>query len=380
MPYKKMAGTVYELLQERPQMQATIEHTFFENPHFHQMIDFVLKGSSLVPEVLQNLERAPTFDRAKPTIFITTHVEQEMAAITLMNKGLIKGPGVIAAIPDPWREGSLVSMSSPIKLKEDKGLHVVIVHDYATAREFRRLRPNSGAKVFPLGTASDPYFLFHPGEEYDHPFHIGIEFSGNYLHKYGELIIRFIQSIKNELSRGMIALTVHAMHHEKSVRRLEHLLYELDIANLGNIRLLYAHTVEEAIDTRRKYSRGTLDAGWPAPHVVISKGGEVPLEHRGRQLIVGVWGEGHEEQDILAGVHEGRAVDFRGLPPTEWYSTILEVYRKREDHPPSVPQSLAVFAPLLLIDPQYCIKLSEGTTRTRCHFLTDESKGEWMHV
>jgi hypothetical protein len=218
MPYKKIAGTLYEFLQEYPHVLATIEHTVFENPRFNQLINSLLKESSLVPEVLQSLQKAPTFDRAKPTMFITTHVEQEMAAITLLNKGLIKGPGVIAAIPDPWREGALVSMSSPLQLKEDKGLHLVIVHDYATAREFRRLRPDSNAKVFPLGTASDPYFLFHTGGEHHVPLHIGIEFSGNYLHTYDELIIRFIRSIKNELSRGVIALIIHAMHHEKSRR------------------------------------------------------------------------------------------------------------------------------------------------------------------
>jgi hypothetical protein len=349
LPFEqKFLGKAYHKFQNTRALNNKVSE-IIDNPHCIPLIDKARRRSHVWQQLLHKINASPTYDRDKPTIFITTHGDQERAAIFLMNAELVKGYAIIAAVPDAWRGGSLASMTA--ERNPYNALHLVVVHNASTAAQYHVVRPYSTAIVQPLGTASDPYFLIEEQRKHDGPLHIGIEFSGNNIHKYSSLIMKFIKSIQYQLRDGEVRLSVHIMNHMNTINEIRNLLSSLHLCGVSNIRLLSADTLEEAIKTRKHYIRGTLDENWPAPDVVTSKGGEVPLEYRGNQLIVAVWGEGHERDDILVGVKEGRTLDFRSLPPDQWYSWIVSACKLRELYPPQIPQSYAVFAPLLIFDP-----------------------------
>jgi hypothetical protein len=369
-PLMQLINYSYAILQNHPHLYYVVLK-ILNSPRIYPIIDDQLRFSSPKKQLLESMTNSPNYNEKRPTLFITTHVSLEEASTQLINEGLVIPKGIIATVPDPWEGQALVGMTAPDNLQ--KGKHNTIVHDQNTYEEFKRVRPNKKTEVMSLGTISDPYFLLkeNKNKSAQKKLHLAIEFSGNRIPKVDKLFLNFIQSINEQLFRNEINLTIHAMNHDITTKNI---LKELDRLGLSdhigndnkhNIRIVYNNNLQMAINTRTKYIRGTLDKDWDTPDIIFSKGGEVPLEDRGQnQLIVGIYGGGHEGVDIETGVRENRAVDFRKIPTKEWYSKALEFYRDKANQNREYHQSIALLAPLEFLKPGSIAKLKQNQSDT----------------
>lgn len=341
MPPDEFFDNIYKWVQRRPRLYSRILKVLSRCPQ-HIVDSIVLKGAK--PDLLMpKLKENPNYDPKRPTLFIPTNVSGEMATARLIRDGKVDPNSyVIAFPPDPWRGIQLCTMTSPITAPN----HWVVTHDQKTMEEYKRL--GRRGKAVPLGTLSPPYFLFNEPPVASGPLHIILEASGNYMPEVDELFILFLEGLLPYLRRREVMATVHCMHHRKTRERFEEFAAEQGLEN--NFRVIWNSDFWEAIKSRNDLI--TTGLGWPPPAASVTKGGEVPLEYRGKQLIACIFGGGHEGYDIEVGEEEGRAYDLRKVPPDLWAETTLEEVDKRRLNPPIIPISLAVFALL--------IALSEG--------------------
>lgn len=364
---EKIGGRVfsklYPYLQAVPWAYRRISG-FLNNPQLPYVVDWIekitMQQMSIYSEIIWNsLTNSPNFHLPRNSIFISTHVAGVIGIVELFRRKEISEGVVFEYVPDPWLETELRLMTSPFYAEN----HFVIVHDQDTANIYQRIRPNlPPQRILPLGTLS-PNFMgeldsYKP--ESNQPFHIGIEFSGNPIPQYDLKILKIIESMKEDIENGRLRLTLHLMWHSQSYDAIIKKLQELGLQNHPNIRIIYFSPfspseqdyADKALISRHNYIRGVDD--WPPPEGVITKGGEVPLEDRGRILSVVIYGEGHEERDTQIGVREGRAVDFRAIPPREVYPSTKLLLKQRRETPPSFPPcSLAHLALLAYLDPNY---------------------------
>ncbi len=324
------------------------------------LIDRELLKSDYSKEITQLLRESKNFDPNKPTIFISTHVIETISAINIMNNSGLNG-AVLEYIPDPFPVPvQLWMMSSPITCTN----HYRIVHDEATASNLKKIRPEIAinSEVIPLGTLSNYKFLLIRKKKICDAgtYHIGIEFGGNYIPAYDKKIFIFLKTIKGKIMNGSIKITLHIMYHQKTYDKLNKFLIAEDLqSKVGkNIRIIHSlgvkNPVFHAIETREKYLTGELDGNWSSPDVVITKGSEVTLEHRGDMIMAAIYGAGHERIDALTGVKERRAINCITTKASKLWNRIEEEFKRRETEDlPGPSPSLAIFGLLTYLDQDY---------------------------
>jgi hypothetical protein len=346
----------YAWLQANPEAYKKFIEYFYNNAP-GPVLDQVVWGWC-DPKTLQEkmYGTGDKLHRKQNRTFITTHAKAAISVVKAIEDGILdpKHTLLFEEIPDPWNAQELLSMSSPIVTPN----HYRVVHDTPTAHELIRGGRHPGKHIVPWGTVSNPFFLFNEiTRDPDEGIHFGIELSGNDIPGVTEKIKAALRGGKELLLQDNVALTIHTMHHPQAFREIKFVLEEIGLANHPSIRLIGGENIplEEAIFTRGSYKTGKPIHGYPRfgiPNIYIAKGGEVPLEDRGQAAVVyAIWGEKHEEKDIMVGLAAGRAVDFRFKEP----GTILKdakddfesnqmAKRRRQSH--------AHLAPLVHIFPE----------------------------
>lgn len=361
-----LAAKFYPYLQATPWLYNTFDKLLEELSKLvrdPKKFDFLLrKAMDRTDEVKYRLGKSPHFNPKNPTIFIATHVSGAIAAAQLINSGVIKG-ALVEYPPDPWSGYQLKAMTSPVIVDPKKGEHLVVVHDQATAKEYREIRRElPEEQVLPLGTLSAHEFITGKISTPQGFTHIGIEFSGNRLPSYEKKVLAIIKEMADDLKTGKIRLTIHTMWHTETKRKINKLLEELGLSNNLNIRIIHTDPSEEnyaekALRSRQDYITGIDEAGWGRPDVVISKGGEVPIEDRNQMLVAVIYGEGHERADAEVGVKERRALNLIDYPALEiWQKIKEEIEKRKTSQLPPPPPSLALLAPLALFDTAYLLR------------------------
>lgn len=330
---------MYSWMQKKPKMwEAT--STLMESKLLLKYIQKQVKDIGQPEFLNEQISGSTHFEPSRDTLWVSTHVT---AAVSMaeMNGGLVE------FIPDPWRNGQLAAMSNPYPLYKRQ---MTILHDNATADEYHRIIPNQ--KGLGLGTLSNHRFAVE-NPEMRPPVNENywcIEFSGNPIPPYDELAARFIKAEAKQIKNGDFKLKIHTMHHSDTYGRIVQAVNEANLADCPNIRIVKEENIRDAIASREQMIIG--DDDWGRPGVFVSKGGEVPLEQRDdRQTVLGVYGAGHEGNDIVTGATEGRAIDFRIVPPESWRGEWIN--RKNVHEQLKRVQSLAVLGLLWAVDRDY---------------------------
>lgn len=277
------------------------------------------------------------FDPNLPTIFLSTHTLTAQGFRKLVEERRNPDDWVFEFLPDPWKDSQLRAMASPEISTEN---WVVVLHDEETVKEYRKIRPNIGAKIVVGGTISSPYAtkrrkqLMNKSAPQRNHLDIFIECSGHPVPAFDSKVAKFLSSVVNELKNGKVRIVIDPMLHEVSHKTFSEALNAEGLSDCKNILLLdIASDLESAVNRREDIIEGinqlvnekfmnSFD-----PFAVIAKSGEVPLEDRADMIVFCPhYTVMHEERDLLFGVREGRAVDATKIEPSEWMSELMKLY------------------------------------------------------
>jgi hypothetical protein len=331
--WAKLASESYNTMQNNPGLMKVIKR-MLELPFWMRKIDEECRKLGQ-PDVLEEqVLKSTNFNKNKKNIFIATHAVGAQSVALLSRKlgweNLVLGE----FIPDPWVIFELRMMAAIDAAA--LGHHLVVVHDKETAETYELLR--KGRHVLPWGTVSPPEFMFEEQtEKKDYtriPPHLGIEFAGNEIPNYDSKVLRFLETIKELVRGGKIRLTIHTMHHSRTQKKIDEWTVEANLVNSEYLHIIKASNFLEAVMSRHEYVVGRDKFG--KPDVVVTKGGEVPVEDRGRMLIAGVYGVEHEIRNIEVAMKEkpGFVIDLTKLPEAMWWKVIEEQLDKMPDGEP----------------------------------------------
>lgn len=293
---------------------------------------------------------AGTYDPQRPTLFITTHMSAGYALYEMLKDH----PELAAATnnvyvempPDPLDGGLLMSMAvNPEVLPQIPGLaHYVIVHDVKTMQAWHEIYPKgkTHAVVLPLGTSSEP--TGYAPKEAVEPVgtkgyqHVVYETSGNPIEKNDQAVIAWIRANAKELQRGTLRFTAHCMHHRSTRALFRAVRDELEAQYPGirnHIEIIHETSLEAALISREATLSGTRSR-FGVPDIILTKGGEVPIENRHQHMcITTLPSRGHERTDALAGKEQHNALLLH-TDPRYWTKQWRGEIMRREIIPPPV--------------------------------------------
>lgn len=346
-PYLQKNRRVIELL--KPFMNSRLGAKIVD----YQVESMAKQGEKDIKEIL---EGSGTFNKSKPTIFISTHSMIAGGFYEILKERNNPDDWVIEFVPDPWKDSDLRAMTIP-HVNSDHW--IVVVHDEDTVKEYRKVRPDSKALVVSWGTLSNAIYLerrkqLKSKEEKERDsMDVIIEFSGNHLPKYDEKIISFIINNAEAIAQGRIRLLIDPMHHKESYIAILAALEQAGLKESPNVLLLeYKNDIGAAILRREDILEGKFEQvnnyfqGKFNPFAVIAKGGEVSLEDRADMLVFCPYASvPHEEADIKAGVREGRVFDAQELDESKWLEVLEKLFKEKRRLP---EPSAAILAPALI--------------------------------
>ncbi len=300
------------------------------------------------PEELERALLAAGISRDKSLNLISTYPSGAQSAVLL---GREKWPNLRIGewVPDPWKlKLDVRAMVARDGLGEKR--HLCVVYDEETLAADKLYR--GGRKFMAMGTLSAPEMAFlqvQAKKDFNKiPVHLGIEFSGNDIDNFNRKILKFLETVREKIKDGEINLTVDVMQHAKTRKKLENFLTKNGLADSEHIQLIGGDDMYRAIQNRHEYAVGRCKFG--LADVVITKGGEVPLEDRGQCLIVVVYGIGHEMEDTRVAIRDkpGFVVDMSQMPEIRWWAAIMRCLAQMpEGMPPIRSRALLALGEML---------------------------------
>jgi len=383
-----LATKLYPLLQKNPHIFHLVNQLFqteWAEPLIDKNILAMMKHSTAFEE---KLNQSAHFDPKQPTIFMSTHVVTSMASIATMQKRKNVRDILLEYIPDPWVDADLRAMSAASEVSNGMR-HIVLVHDQATVDEYHKIHPDSQALVLPLGTLSAERYQ-HPEKrkrpiDPEAPIDVLIQCSGNPVPGFDAQVEQFIRTNAVHIASGEMRVVIDPMHHTMHKGKKKRSSYETYMEALKstglatewtrfdedgypihgvtmseNVLLLQPdHNLRDAIISREAVINGEdkevkshFGEREFSPTLVVAKGGEKPIEDWGDSVMVfcPMISAPHEEKDILQGVAEGRAVDGRGIPESQWFNQFREIHRQLlEGEVAASPESTAHLAPIIAL-------------------------------
>ncbi len=355
----------YSYLQRNPKMYEIFTEQIYKRlplPVLNGSVHFMADPQSVVSQMQSS---GDNLDPKRKRLFVTTHAKAAISVIRAIQNGSLPREHTYIAedIPDVWNRKGMGSMTSHETPGEN---HIMVVHDLQSALAV--LQAGRRSRIVPWGTNSNPYFLTHESQRKPaQKPHLLFELSGNPIPGMDTMIVAALRGSKEMIEKGEVRITVHTMHHPESYKKLQMTINELGLSYCPFIRVMGGDnlTMEQSIRTREQVLIGNATEGYEdevsidfsVPDVRVAKGGEVPLEDSGDDtLVYTVWGKGHEEDDIMAGVREHRTIDIRDIAeqePEKIVQFIVHDYKKRLNDPnrPNPKRSYSHLAPKVLFFP-----------------------------